>query len=433
MAKFSRVHGGQTTTVRAELRAPCAADQPSRWRVRRGNARCRFWSATWLALLVFAAAGARAQQAPTAPIGDIYESGGGGPVYSDTYESDCESRNNTNIWKGMNPLLCHGVEGETLPSGGSCGQLGHGLIPWKQLGNQCLYCQPNDPPLTNSIIIPWDDIGPAENQGFKCGGDFADVCMVICSGNGKFKPPPGTTQQPTQPPLMGKVPQESIFGGPMDTSPPPPGQCPKPNPNGPKLSPAQVSALTKDVAAAKAMVAKAKTYTDKNPWDSGTQAISKKWFGNATPATQQSVRQDVNNVFKLLNGIKSVTNTMYLTGDDPISPLENDKACYAYVRPGFGSEIYLCDPFWSLPATGPDSQPPGLIHELSHLPQGANTVDIAYGQTNCKDLVYETSDWVGQTFWAPWYKMPQTGASAANPLTNADSFKYFVYYVANQK
>jgi hypothetical protein len=436
MAKLSRVHGGQITKTPAELHAPRGADEPLRGRAGRERGRCGFWPAMGLALLAFAGAGARAQGTPAAPIGDIYDSGGGGPVYSDTYESDCESSNNTNVWKGLNPLLYRGEVG-SLDSTGKCGPDTGPLKFWKQVGTQCLYTFLLIPPVTNAIIVPFDDLGPAENQGFKCGGDFTDQCMVICTGNGKFKPPPGTTLQPTQPPampqqptqpkqpaqppLMRKTPLEGIWG---------PFECPKPNLNGPKFTPDQVSLLGRDVASAKAMVAKAKTYTDKNPWDAGTQKISKKYYGNATLATQKLIRQDVNNVLKLLNGMNSVTSSVFPTGADFFGP-SKEKDCEAYVRKETGTEIYLCDPFWKEPETGADSQPSVLVHELSHLPQGAYTLDIAYGKFDCRSLVYLTTTPAGQKI-APTYKMPSTGKPPANPLQNADSFMYFVYDVANQ-
>ena len=442
MAKFSRVHVGQRSKTPAELHAPrgADADEPIR---RRESGRCGCWPAMGFALLALVSAGARGQQASSAPVGDIYDSGGGGPVYSDIYESNCESAS-TSPFKGMDPRLCHGVEGTIPPGGGSCGPNHPPLKLWKQVGSSCLWCNPVVPPLTNAIVIPIDDLGAAVAQGFKCGGGN-DLCTVVCTGNGKFKPPPGTSLQPTKgttpQPLPGtprqtakKVPQPTSGSKtPIDTLWGP-FECPKPNPNGPKFDLTQISILNKDLAAAKAMVAKVKTYTDKNPWDAGTQAISTKWFGNATPATQKVIRQDVNNVLKLLNGIKSVTSAIYPTGADLFAPTDAAE-CGAYVHPALsnGTEIFLCDPFWKAPETGPDSQPPILVHELSHLPNGARTVDVAYGQTDCKDLVFMTSNWIGQIFWAPWYKMPQTGKGAADPLTNADSFEYFVYDVANQK
>jgi hypothetical protein len=312
---------------------------------------------------------------------------------------------------------------------------------WKQEGRLCIYCQHINPPLTDGFVVPYDELKATESQGFTCGVNQTDPsCSVVCygpGGSGKFQPPPGTTLQGTpppampqptaksQPPLMEKVPQESIFGGPVKF------ECPKPNLNGPKFTPDQVSILGRDVASAKAMVAKAKTYTDKNPWDSGTQKISKKYYGNATPATQKLIRQYVGNVLKLLNGMNSVTSSVFPTGADFFGP-SKEKDCAAYVHQGGGTEIYLCDPFWKEPETGSPSQPTILVHELSHLPQGAYTLDIAYGQFDCRSLVYLTTTPAGQQI-APSYKMPSTGKPPANPLKNADSFMYFVYGVASQK
>jgi hypothetical protein len=432
MVKLSRVDGSQRTKAPPKSHAPREADDGANESVREGAAgRCSIWPAIGLALLAFASAEVRAQQAPA--LGDIYESGGE-PAYTDKAESNCE-KSNTSIYKGMNPLVCYGVPGSTDNSG-KCSNTGPTMTLWKQQGRLCIYCQHINPPLTNGFVVPFDDLKATESQGFTCGVNQTDpACTVVCygpGGSGKFRPPSGTSLQ-TPPPAVQKKPIQDIFGGPVDTSPPPPTPCAKPNPNGPKFTPFLVSMLNRDVASAKAMVAKAKTYTDKNPWDAGTQAISTKYFGSATPATQQLIRQDVNNVLKLLNGIKSVTDVLFPAGADPIPFSADNKNYAAYVHQGAAMEIYLYSAFFQAPETGPDSQPAILVHELSHLPQGANTEDLAYGQTNCRDLVYETSNPVGQSLWAPWYKMPDTGAYAGNPLANADSFRYFVYDVANQK
>ena len=426
MANFSRLHCGETTKAPAELRAPRKADEPLRRRAPRDDARRGFWLAMGLALLAFASAGARAQGTASAPLGDIFESGGGGPVYSDTYESDCES-SNTSVFKGMNPLMCHGIAGTVGRSGG-CGQGHPPLKFWKQVGDSCLYCEPFDPPLINSFVIPMDDLGVAEAQGFKCGADQTDPsCRAVCSGNGRFRPPPGTTLRPIKQPVRQTVPQESGLRVPKPIS------CLKRAPGAPKFDRKDVSDLTQDLATAKAIVAKAKIYTDKTPWDARTQEISKRWFGNANPATQALVRKDITNVLGLLNGIKSVTSAIYPGGADLIDvPLKEKEKCLAYVHKG-DTEIFLCISFWALQKTGPESQAMTLVHEMSHMPNGANTDDVAYGQTDCRDLVFMTSNWFGQKFLAPGHKMPETGKPVANPLTNADSFMYFVYHVANQR
>jgi hypothetical protein len=80
MAELSRVHGSPVTKALAEFDAPRGADEPSQRRAVRENGRCRIWPVMGLALLAFASAGARAQQTPTAPVGDIFESGAPQPV-----------------------------------------------------------------------------------------------------------------------------------------------------------------------------------------------------------------------------------------------------------------------------------------------------------------------------------------------------------------
>jgi peptidyl-Lys metalloendopeptidase len=59
---------------------------------------------------------------------------------------------------------------------------------------------------------------------------------------------------------------------------------------------------------------------------------------------------------------------------------------YAYVYPSQPYRIYLCNAFWSAPNTGTDSRAGTLVHEMSHFDVVANTDDLAYGQTACKNL-----------------------------------------------
>jgi hypothetical protein len=406
--------------------------------LREAAKKIRAWGGM-LALAASAGVGAHAQQlTSTAASGDIFESGGGAPVYSDTFESGCK---NTSIFKGMNPLVCHGTAG-TVDKSGICepGQGGEKL--WKQVGGQCLYCDPIVPPLTNYIIIPQDDLGAAEAQGFKCGGDEADTCMVMCQydgpGSGKFQPPPGTKLEgapgvPQPPNVMAQIPPDSQSG---------PVNFPCFNlkvVSRPEFTPAQESLLTKDVAGAKAMVAMAKKFTDKNPWDSGTQDISKKYYGNATPATQQTIRQDVNNVLNVLNSMTDVTDGLYPSGADVNgTPVKAGYIAYVPLPQGVDSktQIFLGNSFWDQPLTGPTSQAMDLIHEVSHLPSGANTKDYAYTLTGCTALVWLTTDSTAKA--APGWSQIKLTENAppmkeTAPLENADTFKWFVYDVASQK
>jgi hypothetical protein len=167
------------------------------------------------ALLALAAAGMRAQQQPAAnpSTGDVFASQGQPAIYSDQYSSDCEAQNANNPWAGTNPLTCHG---ETMPPVGNvCTFPGMTLL--KKINDVCYYCLPINPP-TIGIILPIDVAGVAEKQGYRCGGDQADVCMLICTGIGPFKPPPGVTLSgppPAEPPNTQPPPVQSPPGTPV--------------------------------------------------------------------------------------------------------------------------------------------------------------------------------------------------------------------------
>lgn len=79
-------------------------------------------------------------------------------------------------------------------------------------------------------------------------------------------------------------------------------------------------------------------------------------------------------------------------------------SAYAYVYSNQPYTIYLCNAFWSAPATGTDSKAGTLVHEMSHFTVVAGTSDYAYGQTAAKRL------------------------ASTNPkraINNADSHEYF--------
>jgi hypothetical protein len=77
---------------------------------------------------------------------------------------------------------------------------------------------------------------------------------------------------------------------------------------------------------------------------------------------------------------------------------------YAYVYPNQPYKIYLCQKFWSAPAVGTDSKMGTLYHETSHFDIVANTDDVVYGQSGCRDLAISNPD---------------------KAVTNADSHEYF--------
>ena len=171
-----------------------------------------------LALLPFAASG-RAQEQPTTPQSTT-PTLKTGITYEDQSSESCEKQNENNPYTGMDPLTCYGVMAPT-DSRGEC-SLG-GMQVWKHVGNTCYYCSPiTSPP--NTIIVPMDQVGSADNQGFRCGVDQTDACMAICSGGDTYSPPPGTVVQgggPGLPPTP--APKQ---GG------PPPNYAPRPGPAG---------------------------------------------------------------------------------------------------------------------------------------------------------------------------------------------------------
>jgi hypothetical protein len=52
-----------------------------------------------------------------------------------------------------------------------------------------------------------------------------------------------------------------------------------------------------------------------------------------------------------------------------------DSSYYAYVYPNRPYEIFLCNAFWSAPATGTDSKMGTIVHEMSHFIATADTDD----------------------------------------------------------
>jgi hypothetical protein len=137
--------------------------------------------------------------------------------YSDQYSQNCEQQNANNPYVGMDPMTCHGESAPT-DSRGEC-SLNIGTV-WKKDGNTCYYCAPINPPI-QGIVIPLDNVGAAQLQGFGCGMDQADACMAICSGGKGFTPPAGTVQKTGGP---EKPYQPGPSGG------PPPGYAPQPGP-----------------------------------------------------------------------------------------------------------------------------------------------------------------------------------------------------------
>ncbi|QRO02075.1 peptidase M35 [Archangium violaceum] len=163
------------------------------------------------------------------------------------------------------------------------------------------------------------------------------------------------------------------------------------------------------------------------------QALS--YSGACTSSEQSSIstavtnaRTYANNASTYLNGITSGTSryttwfgtystTNVGTARSHFTNIKNafanaaivvDCSCsdsyYAYVYPAQPYKIYVCNAFWSAPATGTDSKAGTLVHEMSHFNVVAGTDDHAYGQSAAKSLAK---------------------SSASQALDNADNHEYF--------
>jgi len=112
----------------------------------------------------------------------------------------------------MNPLTCHGQVGPQ-DSQKQCSYAGMRMIA--HIGETCYYCAPIVPPM-NGIIIPFDQVGNATNQGFSCYADQVDPnCMSICTkpGSLNYTPPPISGGKPNPVPVTGGPPTNK--SGPM--------------------------------------------------------------------------------------------------------------------------------------------------------------------------------------------------------------------------
>lgn len=116
------------------------------------------------------------------------------------------------------------------------------------------------------------------------------------------------------------------------------------------------------------------------------------WFGTYNSSRYNTVKQHYVKIDEALR-VKPVTFNCNCTD-----------SAYAYVYKNQPYNIYVCNAFWSAPATGTDSKAGTIIHELSHFTAVADTDDRAYGQTAAKNLA-------------------RTSPSGA--VDNADSHEYF--------
>jgi hypothetical protein len=202
----------------------------------------------------------------------------------------------------------------------------------------------------------------------------------------------------------------------------------------PKWTPAQAAILKTALNGAIAMLQKAKAYTDKPTWDGPTQDLSATYLGNASAATQSRTRDDVNGALQLAQRIKNVGDNMFPGNASLLGPPAKGQAWVAYAVPiqtPMGQAlIYILPPFWN---EAPWAQAFTIVHELSHELEGGLKTDVVYGQTQCEHLAMSsTADIVGKLIVHFAYPdLPP--ATPQSPMQNADSFAFFVYFVANQK
>lgn len=413
-----------------------------------------------LALLLLAAGNAWTQDV-FASNGGASDSGSSTPaVYQDSFSNSCDKSSNSSLnVDGYNPAICEKV---TIVSGQEClsnsAETGYALV--KQQGNVCYYCEQPVPPAKYRVIVP-EDLATAVYQQAKgalyCGRTAADPCYWECYGNvPPVVPTAGVTPMPPDEYGVTGTPPEQTAAQP---APPPPMMqqlSPKSGvqPNCPSASTttrlwyggADLVTLDADLSQARAIVTKAKTYTDRNTWDAGTLAIANKYFGTTSTQMQVLMRQSVNNVLSSLDGMPSAEGLIYPTTADLAAIKDPPSAnCIAYVRPTSAAptQIFLCPLFWKQLQTGPDSQAMVLVHEVSHLPAGAGTRDYAYGKDGCNALIFFGTP-AGQSLQAlvPATIVPAISSltkeappgpyTPSSPMENADSFKYFVYDVANR-
>ncbi|MCY1078487.1 M35 family metallo-endopeptidase [Archangium lansingense] len=149
------------------------------------------------------------------------------------------------------------------------------------------------------------------------------------------------------------------------------------------------STITTAVNNAKTYSNNASTYL--NGISSGTTRYTT-WFGSYTSARLTTARSHFTNIKNAFANAAVVVDCSC-----------ND-SYYAYVYPASPYKIYVCNAFWSAPATGTDSKAGTLVHEMSHFNVVAGTDDHAYGQSAAKSLA---------------------SSNPTNALDNADNHEYF--------
>jgi hypothetical protein len=454
------------------------------------------WKMRWmLPFLLLSAGVARAQE--------TFSAGDSQPL-SDTFSTSCIQNLKPNIWKqlGVNPLTCH-PQSMAQDSQGQCTLKGATQVAHQ--GTMCYYCVPQVPPGT--LYIPMDQVEVASKQGYLCGESPVDPgCMVVCSKEFSttttyVPPPPQTVPPPLQngqatndpchpyynmSTAAGRAAMQAnaardaavcngercahnpeldvckieVKGGPQAQSipgmkiPPPCAEDTRQDFAGWTGPP--MLTLIQAVDNARQMLQTAQTATSKKQWDPATLNMAKLWYGNTSPATQQTIRNNISGALLLIKSMQTPNDNFFVGNAQELKPDQKD--AIAYVRSSLENEtsptIFLLPPFWSMPATGNDSQATTVVHELSHYKLGGGTDDVNYGEGACQYQVYadpflpilgvvnlaalttvrigavalppgvDNTLGKGQSLMLKW-------ATGTASITNADSFKYFVYYVSH--
>jgi len=149
------------------------------------------------------------------------------------------------------------------------------------------------------------------------------------------------------------------------------------------------TALTQAVGNAAQYSQKSEAWLAANPSGGGAYTT---WFGTYSSSRFTRVTSAYSRI------------TSELTSKSVTLDCTSDEDYYAYVYPDEPYVIYLCNAFWTAPATGTDSKAGTLVHESSHFTVNGGTDDHAYGQTAAKQLAR---------------------SNPTNAVDNADNYEYF--------
>jgi len=108
-----------------------------------------------------------------------------------------------------------------------------------------------------------------------------------------------------------------------------------------------------------------------------TSAVYRAWFGVYAAARHSQVSTCINRSVQDANGNG---HRFYCAAPSCSANV------IAYVYPTDSSTIYLCNLYFSLPATGQTSRATTIVHEVAHFRTIGSCQDYAYGATACRNL-----------------------------------------------